>query len=118
MPMFTTIPCRIKVRRMWRGVCVCANMGHRVLSCLSAFCLPVCPLSAGFEAAVREANASLAGARNGGNMLMATPSEKALLTSLVNRLAALDADALCGHNVSAFDLDVLLHRLEKHKVRR
>ena len=35
----------------------------------------------------------------------------------VNRLANLDADALVGHNISAFDLDILLHRLEKHKVR-
>lgn len=71
---------------------------------------------AGFEAAVREANASPVGRRNGGNVLMGVASEKALLTSLLNRLAALDADALVGHNISAFDLDVLLHRLEKHKV--
>jgi DNA polymerase III epsilon subunit-like protein len=35
----------------------------------------------------------------------------------VNRLAHLDADALVGHNISAFDLDILLHRLEKHKAR-
>lgn len=35
----------------------------------------------------------------------------------VNRLAHLDADALVGHNISAFDLDILLHRLEKHRVR-
>lgn len=80
---------------------------------------PVSPslLFAGFEAAVREANASPAGRRNGGNMLMGVAGEKALLTTLLNRLSALDADALVGHNISAFDLDVLLHRMEKHKVR-
>ncbi len=71
----------------------------------------------GFEAAVREANAGPAGRRNGGAMLVALPTEKALLTALLNRLAALDADVLAGHNISAFDLDVLLHRLEKHKAR-
>ena len=134
---------------------------------------------AGFDAAVREANSSPAGRRNGGAMLLALASEKALLTTLVrlasaenasdaaslrhppaqvrtwpafcipcatalaasevqvvvkcpvvlpevwtlalraqvNRLAHLDADALVGHNISAFDLDILLHRLEKHKAR-
>ena len=39
------------------------------------------------------------------------------LHAQVNRLAHLDADALVGHNISAFDLDILLHRLEKHRVR-
>jgi DNA polymerase elongation subunit (family B) len=39
------------------------------------------------------------------------------LRAQVNRLAHLDADALVGHNISAFDLDILLHRLEKHKAR-
>jgi hypothetical protein len=41
---------------------------------------------AGFDAAVREANSSPAGRRNGGAMLLALASEKALLTTLV-RLA-------------------------------
>ena len=37
----------------------------------------------GFDAAVREANSSPAGRRNGGAMLLALASEKALLTTLV-----------------------------------
>jgi hypothetical protein len=44
---------------------------------------------AGFDAAVREANGSPAGRRNGGAMLLALASEKALLTTLV-RLASAD----------------------------
>jgi hypothetical protein len=39
-------------------------------------------------------------------------SERALLNCLVANLKNLDADVLVGHNISGFDLDVLLHRLE------
>ena len=63
-----------------------------------------------------EANRSPLGRRNGGAMASAQASERALLGNLLARLRALDADVLVGHNVSAFDLDVLLHRLQFHKV--
>lgn len=43
---------------------------------------------AGFDAAVREANSSPAGRRNGGAMLLALASEKALLTTLVRSASA------------------------------
>ena len=35
---------------------------------------------------------------------------------LVARLRQIDADVFVGHNFAAFDLDVLLHRLQHHKV--
>jgi DNA polymerase alpha subunit A len=35
---------------------------------------------------------------------------------LVARLRAVDADVFVGHNFAAFDLDVLLHRMQHHKV--
>jgi hypothetical protein len=71
----------------------------------------------GFEAQVASLNGSRVGRANGGAMRVPLPNEKALLTALVGRLAALDADVLVGHNISAFDLDVLLHRLAHYKVR-
>jgi DNA polymerase alpha subunit A len=49
-------------------------------------------------------------------MLTACPTERALLSCLLTRLTALDVDVLVGHNISAFDLSVLLHRLQHHKV--
>jgi hypothetical protein len=49
-------------------------------------------------------------------MLSAQGSERALLMNLLARLRALDADVYVGHNIGAFDLDVLLHRLQHHKV--
>ena len=39
-------------------------------------------------------------------------SERALLNHLLNKLHQLDPDVLVGHNISGFDLDVLLHRLQ------
>lgn len=56
------------------------------------------------------------GRRNGGCMLSAQASERSLLMNLLARLRQLDADVLVGHNIAAFDLDVLLHRLQHHKV--
>ncbi len=50
-------------------------------------------------------------------MLSVQASERALLCYLMNRLNSLDPDVLVGHNVSAFDLDILLHRLQHHKVK-
>lgn len=73
-------------------------------------------LLAGFEQAVKDSNQSELGRRNGGNMLSVQASERALLCYLIGRLNSLDPDVLVGHNVSAFDLDILLHRLQHHKV--
>lgn len=49
-------------------------------------------------------------------MVSVQASERALLCYLIGRLHTLDPDVLVGHNVSAFDLDILLHRLQHHKV--
>lgn len=73
-------------------------------------------LASGFEQAVKDSNQSELGRRNGGSMVSVQASERALLCYLMNRLHILDPDVLVGHNVSAFDLDILLHRLQHHKV--
>lgn len=39
-------------------------------------------------------------------------SERALLSRLMIALHKLDSDVLVGHNISGFDLDVLLHRAQ------
>lgn len=39
-------------------------------------------------------------------------SERALLNRLFIELYKLDSDVLVGHNISGFDLDVLLHRAQ------
>ena len=65
---------------------------------------------------MKDGNQSELGRRNGGNMVSAQASERALLCYLISRLHSLDADVLVGHNVAAFDLDILLHRLQHHKV--
>ena len=75
-----------------------------------------CSSGAGFEQQVRDTNQSEVGRRNGGTMLSQQGSERALLCFFMERLHALDVDALVGHNVAAFDLDVLLHRMQHHKV--
>lgn len=49
-------------------------------------------------------------------MITTQPNERSLLAYLLTRLQAVDADVLVGHNISAFDLSVLLHRLQLHKV--
>lgn len=51
-------------------------------------------------------------------MLGLQPNERALLMMLVARLHQIDADVFVGHNFAAFDLDVLLHRMQHHKVTR
>ena len=79
------------------------------ISCLMLFHLG----PAGFEAEVQKAN----GGNAGPPVLMQQASERALLTGLLARLRTLDPDAIVGHNLTAFDLDVLLHRLQAHKVR-
>lgn len=39
-------------------------------------------------------------------------SERALLNRLMTELHKFDSDVLVGHNISGFDLDVLLHRAQ------
>lgn len=43
-------------------------------------------------------------------------SERALLNCLMTELHKLDSDVLVGHNISGFDLDVLLHRAQACRV--
>ncbi|GFP88223.1 DNA polymerase alpha catalytic subunit [Phtheirospermum japonicum] len=43
-------------------------------------------------------------------------SERALLNRLMIELHKLDSDVLVGHNISGFDLDVLLHRVQASRV--
>jgi len=54
--------------------------------------------------------------RYGGGALASQPNERALLSFLLARIAALDPDVLMGHNISGFDLDVLLHRMSKYRL--
>ncbi len=49
-------------------------------------------------------------------MLAQQSTEAGLLNYLLGRLEKLDADVYCGHNIAAFDMDVLLHRLQHNKV--
>lgn len=71
---------------------------------------------AGFAEAVRAANSSAGGKRNGGAVLSMQGSERALLQHLVARLHTLGPDVLVGHNIAAADLSLLLQRLQHHKV--
>ncbi|GJM92444.1 hypothetical protein PR202_ga08918 [Eleusine coracana subsp. coracana] len=52
----------------------------------------------------------------GSNVLTLESSERALLNRLMIELNKLDCDVLVGHNISGFDLDVLLHRAQACKV--
>ena len=70
----------------------------------------------GFEDEVRQRNASTVGRLNGGVVLSQQNTERALMANLLARLKQLDPDVLVGHNISGFDLDVLLRRMEKLKV--
>lgn len=45
-------------------------------------------------------------------------SERGLLAFLLAKLHDLDADVFTGHNISGFDMDVLLHRLQHLKASR
>ncbi|KAF7803369.1 DNA polymerase alpha catalytic subunit [Senna tora] len=61
----------------------------------------------GFEKEVTDRNT-----RSGSNVLCYERSERALLNRLIIELHKLDSDVLVGHNISGFDLDVLLHRCQ------
>ncbi|KFK28387.1 hypothetical protein AALP_AA8G508400 [Arabis alpina] len=54
--------------------------------------------------------------KNGCNVLSVENSERALLNRLFLELNKLDSDILVGHNISGFDLDVLLQRAQACKV--
>ncbi|XP_039120011.1 LOW QUALITY PROTEIN: DNA polymerase alpha catalytic subunit-like [Dioscorea cayenensis subsp. rotundata] len=68
------------------------------------------PVGLAKEAASRNSNA-------GSNVLALESSERALLNRLMVELHKLDCDVLVGHNISGFDLDILLHRAQVCKVR-
>lgn len=102
---------------------------YRHDSCWQQYQICICPgsfemsesdfgsgLVAGFEEMARAANESAIGRRNGGCCVSLQGSERALLAFLLAKLQELDADVYAGHNISGFDLDVLLHRLQHHKV--
>ncbi|EFJ15342.1 hypothetical protein SELMODRAFT_234261 [Selaginella moellendorffii] len=59
---------------------------------------------------------SLINNKSGCSVLSCEGSERALLNCLMIKLHQLDPDVLVGHNISGFDLDVLLHRLQACKV--
>ncbi|BBN16162.1 DNA polymerase alpha subunit A [Marchantia polymorpha subsp. ruderalis] len=65
----------------------------------------------GFTSEVAHLNSKV-----GSNVLSHESSERALLNHLMLKLYQLDPDVLVGHNISGFDLDVLLHRLQACKV--
>ncbi|GAA0171134.1 DNA metabolism protein [Lithospermum erythrorhizon] len=48
----------------------------------------------------------------GTNVVISESSERALLNRLMLELHKLDTDVLVGHNISGFDLDILLHRVQ------
>ncbi|KAJ0239082.1 DNA polymerase alpha catalytic subunit [Hirschfeldia incana] len=54
--------------------------------------------------------------KNGCSVLSFENSERALLNRLFLELNKLDSDVLVGHNISCFDLDVLLQRAQACKV--
>ncbi|CAH8278936.1 unnamed protein product [Arabidopsis lyrata] len=55
--------------------------------------------------------------KNGCSVLSFENSECALLTRFFDELNNLDSDVLVGHNISGFDLDVLLRRAQACKVK-
>ncbi|KAJ0704122.1 putative DNA-directed DNA polymerase [Helianthus annuus] len=67
------------------------------------------PMGFSKEAADRNSKA-------GSNIISMESSERALLNRLMIELHKLDSDILVGHNISGFDLDVLLNRVKACKV--
>lgn len=43
-------------------------------------------------------------------------SERALLGYLLAKIGKLDPDVIIGHDITVFDLDVLLHRMVQNKI--
>ncbi|XP_052195502.1 DNA polymerase alpha catalytic subunit [Diospyros lotus] len=65
----------------------------------------------GFTKEVNDRNS-----KAGANVISVESSERALLNRLMIELHKLDSDVLIGHNISGFDLDVLLHRAQACRV--
>ncbi|KAM0946265.1 putative DNA-directed DNA polymerase [Dioscorea sansibarensis] len=63
-----------------------------------------------------EKEAASRNSKAGSNVLAHESSERALLNRLMIELHKLDCDVLVGHNISGFDLDILLHRAQVCKV--
>lgn len=74
------------------------------------------PFPVGFERECQQRNASNVGKLNNNSVISHFNSERALLCNVVARLKALDPDVLVGHNVLAFDLDVMYRRMIHLKV--
>jgi DNA polymerase alpha subunit A len=43
-------------------------------------------------------------------------SERALLGFLLAKIGKIDPDIIIGHDITGFDLDVLLHRMVQNKI--
>ncbi|KAJ4821496.1 DNA polymerase [Rhynchospora pubera] len=54
--------------------------------------------------------------RTGYTLVLESSGERALLNRLMTEIHKMDPDVLVGHNISGFDLDVLLHRAQACKV--
>lgn len=53
---------------------------------------------------------------NGGDPIATQTSERGLLAYTLMRLHTLDPDIVVGHNIGNWDLNVLLQRMQQHKV--
>jgi DNA polymerase alpha subunit A len=65
---------------------------------------------------VRDVKAELARLPAVARVVTLCANERALLDALLGRIAELDPDALAGHNIGGFDLDVLLARMKENRV--
>ncbi|CAI5989407.1 unnamed protein product, partial [Closterium sp. NIES-65] len=93
---------RPMARSEWSGA---ASLGHfSVLRRLEGVMSPV-----GFDSAIAAANQR---AGRDGPVLSKKGSERELLSYLLARMGRLDADVIIGHGLAAFDLTVLLQRMQ------
>lgn len=70
----------------------------------------------GFQEECKQRNQSKIGKLNGGSIVSHFNSERALLSTVVARLRDVDPDCIVGHNVLAYDLDILYSRMIALKV--
>ncbi|CAI5494604.1 unnamed protein product [Closterium sp. Naga37s-1] len=97
---------RPMARSEWSGS---ASLGHfSVLRRLEGVMSPV-----GFDSAIAAANQR---AGRDGPVLSKKGSERELLSYLLARMGRLDADVIIGHGLAAFDLTVLLQRMQACRV--
>jgi len=83
---------------------------------LEPFCV-VCPPAQGGKLPADLADALKETPPHVQQAVRRTPNERALLNFTLSRLAAMDPDVLLGHGLQGFALDVLLHRMQAHKLR-